>query len=162
MVRLAIAKNPGFTLSTVEMTRPGKSYSIDTLRYFSARQGPKDSLYFILGMDAFRDIDSWKNFREIFPLCYLIVTSRPGFEEPGPHNVPVAVRELFCYDKKNKFYQHTSGTHLFFLKITQIGISASNIRDRLRQGKSIRYLVPLEVEGYIKKQGLYRERREGR
>lgn len=161
MVRLAITKNPGFGLSKVEFSRPGKSFSIDTIRHFSSAQSPKNVLYFILGLDAFRDIASWKDFRDIFPLCHLIVTSRPGSEDWNLlSRMPVAVRRLFCYDPRKKVYRHRSGTFLFFFKITDISVSASQIRNRLRKGKSIRYLVPLEVELYIKKRGLYRRRRE--
>ncbi len=162
MVRLAVAKNPGFGVSTVEMSRPGKSYSIDTIRHFVHRQSRKDSLYFILGLDAFRQIGSWKNFREIFPLCHLIVTSRPDSNSLSLRGMPVAVRRLFCYSDREGVYRHSSGTYLFFLKITDISISASKIRSRLKEGRSIRYLVPLEVERYIKRKGLYRRHQEGR
>lgn len=163
MVRLAIAKNPGFALSTVEISRPGKSYSIDTIRYFAHRQGTRNSLYFILGLDAFREIGSWKDFQEIFPLCHLIVTSRPGCGDSlSLGDIPVAVRRRFCYDRRKKAYRHKSGTHLFFFRLTDIAISASEIRGRLREGRSIRYLVPWEVETYIKKRGIYQGRQEGR
>jgi len=163
MVRLAIARNRGFALSAVELSRPGKSYSIHTVRDFARTKGTKDSLYFILGFDAFLDIGSWKDFREIFQLCNFIVTSRPGSGNSlSLSRMPVAVRRLFCYDPKRNFYRHESGTKLSFFKLTDIAISASDIRNRVKQGKSIRYLVPLEVETYIKKRGLYRGRREGR
>ncbi len=163
MVRLAIRKNPGFALSMVEVSRPGKSYSIDTVRYFARTRGTKDSLYFILGFDAFADIGSWKDFREIFRLCNFIITSRPGSgNSMSLEHMPVAVRRLFCYDPKRKLYRHESGTELFFFKLTDIAISASDIRGRLREGRSIRYLVPSGVETYIKRKGLYRGRREER
>ncbi|MBI2358830.1 MAG: nicotinate (nicotinamide) nucleotide adenylyltransferase, partial [Deltaproteobacteria bacterium] len=164
MVRLAVAKNPGFGLSTVEVSRPGKSYSIDTLRYFAAgKRAGQDAHYFILGLDAFREICSWKDFEEIFPLCHLIVTSRAGCTEPmSLRGMPVAVRRLFCYHPAKKAYQHQSGTFLYFYKITDIGISASGIRRLLMERKSIRYLVPLEVATYIRKRGLYQRRRGGR
>jgi nicotinate-nucleotide adenylyltransferase len=162
MVRLAIAKNPTLAVSAVEISRPGKSYSVDTLRYFAAGR-PKNALYFILGLDAFREIGSWKDFQDIFPLCNLIVISRPGYEGPmSLRTMPVAVRRLFCYDSKKKIYRHKSGTTLFFLRITAIAISASDIRERIGEGRSIRYLVPLEVERYIKRKRLYRERQGGR
>lgn len=163
MVRLAIAKNPGFALSTVELSRAGKSYSIDTVRDFAKSRGTKDSLYFILGLDAFLDIGSWKGFEEIFRLCHCVITSRPGSGNSLSLGcMPVAARKLFCYDRKQKIFRHKSGTKLFFFKLTDIAISASDIRNRVKKGKSIRYLVPLEVESYIKKRGLYRGRREGR
>lgn len=162
MVRRAVAKNPGFAVSTVEMKRTGKSYSIDTIRHFVRKYPAKHSLYFVLGLDAFREIGSWKEFRSIFPLCHVIVTSRPGCRDSlSLRGMPVAVRRLFCYDSRKKAYRHESGTFLFFLKLTDMAISASEIRDRLRKRKSVRYLVPLEVERYIRKKGLYRGRREG-
>ena len=163
MVRLAIAKNPGFILSTVELSRRGKSYSIDTVRHFVKSRRPGDSLYFILGLDAFLDIASWKDFEELFSLSHFIVTSRPGSKNSlSLARMPVAVRKLFCYDRREKFYRHKSGTKLHFFKLTDIAISASDIRRRVKEGKSIRYLVPLEVESYIRKRGLYRGHREGR
>ncbi|MEE9550445.1 MAG: nicotinate-nucleotide adenylyltransferase [Candidatus Binatia bacterium] len=163
MVRLAISRNSGFSLSDVELLRRGKSYSIDTIRYFARRESPKKSLYFILGLDAFREIDSWKDVQEIFPLCHLIVTSRPGSGDTlSLKNIPVAVRRGVCYDPRKKAFRHKSGTYFFFTRITDIAISASEIRNRVRGGKSIHYLVPQEVETYIKKKGLYRGRQEGR
>ena len=110
MVRLAIAKNPGLALSTVEFSRPGKSYSIDTVRHFAKSRAAQDSLYFILGLDAFLDIGSWKGFEEIFSLCHFIVTSRPGSgNSMSLSRMPVAVRRLFCYDRRKKICRHKSG-----------------------------------------------------
>ena len=163
MVRLAIARNPGFDLSDVELSRRGKSYSIDTIRYFARRESPKNSLYFILGLDAFREIGSWKDVHDIFPLCHLIVTSRPGSGgNMSLRTIPIAVRGGVCYDPRKHAYRHKSGKYLFFNRLTDIAISASEIRERVRGGNSIRYLVPLEIETYITKKGLYRGRREGR
>jgi nicotinate-nucleotide adenylyltransferase len=156
MVRLAIAGNSGFAVSGIELSRPGKSFSIDTLRNFAGKR-PKDSLYFILGMDAFREIGMWKDFQELFPLSHFIVTSRP---ECGDllklGDLPVAARKSFCYDSKKNAYRHRSGTRLHFFKLTDIAISASDIRARVEAGKSIRYLVPPAVESYIQRRGLYR------
>ena len=158
MVRLAVARNPNFRVSTVEINRPGVSYSVDTLRYFAARNPGKHAYYFILGLDAFREIGTWKEFKKVFPLCNFIVTSRPGSSKSRLlSGVSVAVRELFCYDLKEKVYRHRSGTTLHFLQLTDFAVSASDIRARVRQGKSIRYLVPTAVVDYINKRHLYRE-----
>ena len=163
MVRLAVAKNPRFKVSTVEIARPGVSYSIDTVRHFAERKRQSDSLFFIIGLDAFREIGSWKDFAEIFPLCDFIVTSRPGSKDSDPlRGTGVAVKRLFCYDFKRRNYRHGSGSRVFFIKLTDIAISASEIRGRVKEGKSIRYLVPSRVKTYIKKQGLYRNHREER
>jgi nicotinate-nucleotide adenylyltransferase len=157
MVRLAVARNPRFKVSTIEIQRPGISYSIDTVRDFARRLKPGDSLYFIIGLDAFREIATWKSYQEIFSLCDFIVTSRPGSKESDPlKGTGVAVKKLFCYDFKRRHYRHWSGTRVHFIELTDIAISASEIRALVRQGKSIRYLEPSPVEKYIKRRGLYR------
>jgi len=159
MVRLAVARNPRFSVSTVELARPGLSYSIDTIREFVAKLKKTDSLYFIIGLDAFREIGTWKDFAEIFSLCNFIVTSRPGSKENDPlKGTGVAVKKLFCYDFKRKNYRHRSGTRVHFIELTDIAISASEIRALVRQGKSIRYLVPSAVEKFIERRGLYGSR----
>ena len=160
MVRLAVTGNPRFSVSTAELARPGLSYSIDTIREFSSKLKKDDSLYFIIGLDAFREIGTWKDFQEIFLLCNFIVTSRPGSKENDAlKGTGVAVKKLFCYDSKRKNYRHRSGTRIHFIELTDIAISASEIRDLVRQGKSIRYLVPSSVEKFIKRRGLYGSRR---
>jgi nicotinate-nucleotide adenylyltransferase len=158
MVRLAVAKNARFAVSRVEIGRPGVSYTLDTLRTFARKLGRKDSLYFIIGLDAFREIGTWKDFPELFRLANFIVTSRPGRRDTDPlRGTSVAVKKLFCYDKNKEEYRHASGTRLFFIKLTDIAISASEIRNLVKEGRSIRYLLPRSVEAYIHKQGLYRD-----
>jgi nicotinate-nucleotide adenylyltransferase len=156
MVRLAIASHPGFRLSEVEIARGGRSYTIETLRYFRRYQ-PHHAYYFIIGLDAFAEIGSWKEYEQLFPLSHFIVTSRPGADSGRFGRLPVALRRLFCYDRKKKAYRHASGTYVFFLKLTDIAISASDIRRRMRAGSSIRYLVPPYVDRYTRRQRLYRD-----
>ena len=159
MVLLGVAKNPRFTVSTVEISRPGVSYSIDTIRHFAEDQCKGALLYFIIGLDAFAEIGTWKDFGRIFRLCNFIVTSRLGNGYASPRRgTSIAVRRLFCYDFKRKIYTHRCGSSLHFVKLTDFAVSASDIRDRVRQGKSIRYLMPSSVESYIKKHGLYQTR----
>jgi len=157
MARLATAGNSGFAVSDAEIARRGKSYAIDTLRHFAGRLRRTDALYFILGIDAFREIGSWKDFQELFFFSHFIATSRPQCRDLlALEDIPVAARKSFCYDSKAKSYRHRSGTRLYFIKLTDIAISASEIRSRVKAGKSIRYLVPSEVERYIKRRRLYR------
>lgn len=160
MVRLAVAHNPRFAVSTLEMKRPGVSYSVDTVRDLTRTLKAGDSLHFIIGLDAFQEIGTWKEFPILFTLCNFIVTSRPGSRESDPlKGTSVAVKKLFCYDSKRRNYQHHSGTRVNFIELTDIAISASEIRALVRQGRSIRYLLPASVESYIKRQGLYRRPR---
>jgi len=157
MVRLAIDQNPGFELSDIELRRPGKSFSIDTIRSYEENLSKGDSLYFILGLDAFMDIAKWKDYEEIFRRSNLIVTSRPGFGEwLTEEKIPVAVRNLFCYGIKEKGFRHESGHYVYPYRLTDMAVSASEIRERLKEGRSIRYLVPAAVESYIEKRALYR------
>lgn len=158
MVRLAIAGNPRFRVSTIEVERRGRSYSVDTLRALRA-QLPAVRFFFIMGIDAFREIATWKEYRAIFDLCDLIVTSRPPVPEPQLRRaLPVAVRGDFCYRQRTKALEHRTGTRIISQRITDLDISASDIRQRLREGVSIRYLVPASVQRYIERQQLYRRR----
>jgi nicotinate-nucleotide adenylyltransferase len=163
MVRRAVAGNPTFAVSTVEITRPGLSYSIDTVRYFTDKSAGRDSYFFILGWDAFLDIGSWKEYQELFSLCHFVVTSRPGSGPDSPlPQLPIAVKMAFCYAQECNAYRHASGTFLHFVKVTDIAVSASKIRRLAAEERSIRYLVPPEVETYIEQKRIYKNLQEGR
>ena len=158
MVRLAIRGNPHFRVSTLEVERRGRSYSVDTLRALHA-QLPRAQFFFILGMDAFREITTWRDYQSIFALCNLVVTSRPAYDDaPLLRALPVAVRAEFCYRPKAKRLEHRTGNQVIFQRISDLDISASAIRHRLHRGFSIRYLVPTNVERYIAQHRLYARR----
>ena len=155
MVKLAIAGNRRFGVSTVEIDRGGRSYSVDTLRLLRT-QIPAARFYFILGIDAFREIATWKDYRSLFGLCDLVVTSRPPYPERSLRSaLPVAVRTEFCYRRAIKVLEHRTGNRVIFQRISGLDISASVIRDRLGAGRSVRYLVPTAVERYIARHRLY-------
>ncbi len=151
MVRLAIADNPFFTLSDVEIRREGRSYSIETISYYHHNLGEGERLFFIVGADAFCEIETWRDYPQLFTLCDFIVISRPNFD---PLRTRVIKSEGFQKDERDQFL-HPSGHSLYLHQVTPIGISSTEIRRAIREGKSIKYLVPKEVEEYIKKQGLY-------
>lgn len=134
MLKLALGKDPYFSISTLEIDRGGKSYSFQTMRALSKIYGPKAEFFFILGTDAIRDIFTWKKVDEFLSLCRLIVINRPGF----------SIRHL----KKKMPPFH-------FVRVTPVAISSRAIRKRVEQGKPIRYLVPEKVEFYIKSHRLY-------
>lgn len=155
MVELAVADNPFFQASAVELERTGPSYSVDTIRHFRHELDPV-SLFFVVGLDAFRDIHTWKDYATIPALCHLIVTSRPGVSSPSPEQLlPVALQSALWYDPAHTMYRHTSGHSLIFHEIHGLQISASQVRALLRQRKSIRYLVPSTVAAYIANNALY-------
>jgi nicotinate-nucleotide adenylyltransferase len=155
MVELAIADNPSFVASSVEIERTGLSYSIDTIRYFLTTLRP-ESLAFMVGVDAFRELCSWKEYERIPTLCDIIVTSRPGENISSLDSlIPVALKSAFWYDSSIHMHRHDSGHFLALHKITGLLIASSTIRAMVHQGRSIRYLVPSAVETYINRHHLY-------
>jgi nicotinate-nucleotide adenylyltransferase len=151
MVKRATRKNSQFSASDVELKRKGKSYSIDTIRYF--REKFKDSLYFILGRDAFVEIETWKDFQNLFSLCNFIIMVRPGSIQASP--IPGALASAFRYDQGISGWVHDSGNVVFCKEINFLEISSTKVRELVEKRGSIKYLVPLEVEAYIEKHGLY-------
>ena len=155
MVRLALAGNPHFRVSAMEIERRGRSFSVDTLLALRARL-PRARFAFILGIDAFREIATWKSYRSIFALCDLVVTSRPPVRAAALRAaLPVAVRSEFCYRPASRTLEHRTGNQIVFQRLSDLDISASALRDRLHHGLSIRYLVPTSVARYIARHGLY-------
>jgi nicotinate-nucleotide adenylyltransferase len=158
MVKLAIAGNPHFRASSIELQRDGRSYSIDTLRLLRQRQ-PRAQFAFILGLDAFQEIGTWKEYRSLFGLCEFIVTSRPQYRAVRLRALlPVAARGEFCYSPDGLSLEHRSGHRVVYQRISDFAISASAIRERLRAGASIRYLVHESVSRYIARHHLYSRR----
>ena len=155
MVALAIENNPLFTVSPVEGERSGKSYSIDTLRTLCDSY-PDDRLFFIMGSDSFAEICTWHEYHSIFPLTSIIVVGRPGsvgISLASP--LPVAIARQFCYDERINHLTHCSGTTVSYLGGVPLPISSSSIRELLWRGQSVRYLVPDNVEHYLKEHKLY-------
>ena len=140
MARLAMEDNPFFRVSTLELERPGPSYTVDTLRELQEDYGPESQLFFILGTDAFARFDEWKDTEGILGLATLVVVDRPG---------ATASTEAIDQQVGNaESVERVRGVHL--------EISAKDIRRRVAAGASIRYLVPEPVERYIYARGLYR------
>ena len=157
MVKAAIDDNPSFAASDIESRRSGKSYSVHTLEILR-RERPDDELFFLIGMDSFRDLPSWKEYRRLFHLANVVVADRPGVHPGDPKDLlPVAIREEFCYDCTSQTLLHQSGTSVFFVEETLLDISSTHIRHLLKRGRSIRYLVPPAVEQYIDRHRLYRD-----
>jgi nicotinate-nucleotide adenylyltransferase len=156
MLRRAVKDNPLFEASDLEIKREGKSYTVDTLSYFRNRLGPGADIYFILGLDAFREIATWHDYPRLFELAHFVVTDRPTGRDMEPEcSLPPEIAPLFSHDSGGTLV-HESGTRLTYHNITAMDISATHIRGLVGQGKSIRYLVPPAVDRYIQEKGLYR------
>jgi len=139
MVRRAIADNPYFKLSTLEVDHPGPSYTVDTLTLLQDQLSSESSLFFILGRDTLAELPLWKEPRKVIQLCRLVVPPRLGSRDL--RHLEEAIPGLL-----DKVIQ---------LDMPVIGISSSEIRHRIAQGLPIRYLVPVEVEKYITEHKIY-------
>jgi nicotinate-nucleotide adenylyltransferase len=139
MVRRAIADNPYFKLSTLEVDHPGPSYTVDTLTLLQDQLSSESSLFFILGRDTLAELPLWKEPRKVIQLCRLVVPPRLGSRDL--RHLEEAIPGLL-----DKVIQ---------LDMPVIGISSSEIRQRIAQGLPIRYLVPSVVEKYIAEHRIY-------
>ena len=151
IVRIAIADNPCFELSSFEVDSGGNSYSIRTIEHI--RETYNTTPYFILGQDAFNDILSWFEKDRLFGLTHFAVMSRPHAERP-PLNETIGAHALEYHETGKGFINH-DGCEIVFVDVTPLDISSSTIRTLCKTGKSIRYLVPKEVEDYIREERIY-------
>lgn len=142
MTVLATASNPYFDTSRIEMELGGKSYSLKTLRALTKRYGDSEEYYFITGSDAIQELDTWYHPEELLHLCHFIGTSRPGYEQD--------------LTRIKDYFGEIGHKHIHQVVTHMLEISSTDIRQRVREGKSIRYYVPDPVEAYIQKEGLYR------
>jgi len=156
MIRLAIAGYPFFKASDVEKKRKGKSYTIQTVRFFKKTFGPEWGIFFIVGLDAFLEINTWKSYRDLFGLCHFVVMDRPGYHR---NRIKDFLRQeispdIICFPKENRFL-HPGGFSIYVFPITLMDISSTRIRLLRQQKKSIRYLLPEKVEDYIVSKNFY-------
>lgn len=144
MLEKAVAGNPAFEISTLEMERQGYSYTVDTIQYF-LKAYPQIRLYFIIGIDALLLINTWKEVEQLVGLCQFIAVNRPGF----------------MLDRNDEVFTHVPAVlwdNLHLLDMPGSLVSSSAIRRRAAQGEPIKYLLPAAVEEYIIDKGLYRPR----
>jgi nicotinate-nucleotide adenylyltransferase len=162
MVRRAIEPEPSFTVSEIETSRPGKSYSIDTVRELLEEHGP--ALYFILGLDAFRELPDWREPAELLRLCHFVVVSRPGSAFLNVGSMPLlpaldrdALKALDSGGAGRLDVPLSGGRTLILLPLPPCDASASDIRKRLRRRLDVSRELPASVQSYIIQFGLYQE-----
>ncbi len=154
MIRLSIKGNRFMKLSDIEIKRGGVSYSYDTIRYFEDKF--KD-IYFIIGVDAFSEINTWYRYKELFNHTNFIVMVRPSHSKNvGIELFPEEIKQHLEIEEKGVF-KHFSGKRIYLKDITQLDISSTRIRHLIENNCSIRYLVPDKVRLFIEKRGLYRQ-----
>jgi len=146
MLRRAIADNPLFKVSDIEIKRGGKSYSIDTIRSLQSGYPEGCKFYFIIGADTLRELSTWHAVNELVRLAYFVTVARPGKQEVKPDWSNIAA--VFGEGVARVLRRYYSDRPL-------IGISSKEIREKIKRGESVKYLVPPSVEQYIIKHRLY-------
>lgn len=163
MVRLAATNHPDFIVSDVELKRSGPSYTIDTIHHFKSTLPGATSLFLILGYDAFLQMEIWKSYMDLFLLIPFIVMARPG-PAGSESKKQLKVIETYLQSTISKSYKFNPSQHSFIhermkpvyvFDVSLLDISSTKIRDLIKQGRSIQFLVPEKVEDYIKSRGLY-------
>lgn len=154
MVKKAIAEFPAFIASNLEGQRGGTSYSVETLKQLR-KEYPDDQFFFIMGLDSFAEIGSWKHYPQLFELAHIVVTARPGFSGSLETFLPVAIADRFCYDAESENLTHSSGFSVFSVTHTCRDVSSTEIRQMLLSGADVTGLIPKPVGDYIKQHRLY-------
>ena len=136
MTKLALEENRFFSVSDIELKREGLSYTVETLRKLKELYTDSE-IYFLTGSDVLNEITTWKNPEEIYRLAKIVIAVRPGFDK---------------FDPENRFAKKS-----IIVDITGIDISSTQIREKVKKGESIKYLVSSKVEEYIKSRNLYKK-----
>ena len=155
MVRLATKGNRHFMVSDVEIKRTGRSYSIDTVRFFNQTLRQPATLFLLMGTDQFNELETWKDAAELVTLCNLAVHSKPLDDHLDRGRISLAALKFFGYIREDDHYLHPSGKTLSFIDTTNLQISATAIRRKLRQHRSVRYFLPADVVDYIQRHNVY-------
>jgi len=163
MIRLSFSDDPDFVVSDVELKRSGFSFTIDTVRHFKSILPENTKLYFIVGLDAFLEVDTWKSYKDLFLLIPFIVMSRAA---TGQRDTDLQWKHLESYIKSkiSEGYRHSPSRPcyihdvkqpIFLFQVTPVEISSTEIRECIRKGRTIKSLVTEPVEDLIKAKGLY-------
>jgi len=143
MVCSAVESNPFFDVSRIEVEREGYTYTIDTLLQLKAMYGEDTQLFFITGADVIQELLTWRDYKRVFTMCEFVSVLRPGHKEND------FLIEIDHLKREYSAIIHTIDAPL-------IGISSTEIRERVLKGRTIKYLVPENVEKYIYDNGLYK------
>ncbi|MBS6535012.1 nicotinate-nucleotide adenylyltransferase [Peptoniphilus harei] len=143
MVRLAISPNPDFEISDIETTRVNLSYTVDTIRELK-KIYKEEKLYFLIGLDSLFQLKTWKKIGDLSQEIEFVVALRPGYIDKEEINNEI------------DFLRENFGTKINLIKTPLYEISSTDLRDRIHEGKSLRYLIPKKVLDYIEESGFYK------
>jgi len=144
MTALATSSNSGFEVSRLEVDKAGITYTFDTMKELRNIYGEAPAIYFITGADAVLELLTWYKLGELLTLCKFIAVTRPGFD--------ICKLEQKIAEITSKY-----DGEIICLEVPLLEISSTDIRERIRSGKPVKYLLPEEVEAYIHRNGLYKE-----
>lgn len=147
MVKMAIQENPYFTCSRIEIDRPGKTYTVDTLHELQ-KMYPGDELFFIMGADSLLSMESWYQFEDIFQMAAILVAVRDDTDEKKLTDVITRMKSKYLADIR-------------MVMTGRMDISSTMIREKIKTGKSVRYLLPEDCVEYICLKNLYSQQQEG-
>jgi nicotinate-nucleotide adenylyltransferase len=170
MVSLATVFTPYFSVSSIELNRPGKSYSVETVREFQRIYGKGTTLYFIVGVDAFLEMSEWREAGELLALTHVIVTARPGWRLDEVERLLTPAQRQILGDPTFKYCkvadvqpdreEHEVGAReVRLVEVVSLDIASREIRHLVEAGRSIRHLVPDTVAAYMNKNRLYQRAR---
>ena len=163
MITRAIAANPGFSISDAEIRRQGRSYTIDTVAAFQYNGVRDAAFYLIIGMDAYYEIETWKDYEALFDRIPFIVMPRPS-EAGDASRATLEAMARHAHRHVDKAYEidadreclvHPRKQAVYLQPVTQLDISSTRIRSLVKAGQSIKYLIPEGVEEYIMTKDLY-------
>lgn len=163
MIRRAVAGQAGLKVSDIELKRPGPSYTVDTVRLFREELPDTARLFLIVGLDAFLELDTWKSYRTLLKSVAFIVMSRPerGLERPSERWQALndficdVISEEYVGSSDRSVFSHPQLMPIHVFNVTMLDISSSRIREAIRSGSSVRYLLPAEVLDIVYSRGLY-------
>ena len=163
MVELGVRDYPGFSVSDVELQRSGPSYSIDTINHFKTSSDEDSEIFFISGLDAFLEIDTWKSYKELLQQTAFIVIARPISDCEDVSTRWKRLEEFikskisidYAFSEPSASFIHSGAMPIYTFDVTSLDISSTRIRELVKSGQPITYLVPESVENYVKNRGLY-------
>ena len=153
MLQLAVQDYPDLHVDAREVQREGYSYMVDTLSEFRAEMGPERPLALLLGQDAVNQLDSWMQWRKLFGLAHIIVMRRPDARHEYSAALLAEIQPRLSAHPHA--LQQRPGGLVLPVEVTQLAISSTDIRQRLQQQRSCRFLLPEAVNAYIRKNDLY-------
>ncbi|MDP4181525.1 MAG: nicotinate-nucleotide adenylyltransferase [Bacillota bacterium] len=143
MVKKAVSSNSYFEVSSVEVEREGYTYTIDTLKHFRKTYGEAAKLFFITGADVIKELHLWKDYSEILSMCSFVTALRPEYNDDE-------------FYKAIEHYRSNFNANIYIADAPMVQISSTDIRNRIAENRSIKYLLPECVEEYIFKNNLYK------